>query len=156
MRSGRTEGEAAARVATAMLMRRHPMVMFLYALATLSGLVFVVGAAPPRSVDQLLPGTLVWMWNLALLAGGGTGLAATLLRDPLTGLLVERSAMLPLAAAALAYTMALVALGNVTVVLSAGIILAFAAAAIWRAVQITRLVGGRRTFRHWWRERRRR
>lgn len=117
------------------------MVLYLYALCVVSGLVYVAAGPAPNSVSALLPGSLVYLWGVSLAAGGVLALLSAWLRDPTTGLLIERVAMLPLAGATLVYAVALLSLGRLAVLPPAGMVVAFGAAAAWRAVQITRQVG---------------
>lgn len=117
------------------------MLLYLYGLCMLSGAAYFATGPNPGSVATLLPGSLVYLWYIALAVGGALGMVAALWPDPDTGLLIERAAMLPLGAATLVYAAALLVLGNVAVLLTAGIVAGFGAAAVWRTVQITRQVG---------------
>lgn len=120
------------------MMRRHPMAVFLYALAGVSGVTYFVVGAAPGSIDRLLPGTLVLSWYLALGVGGGAGIAAAIWRAPLTAVMIERVAMYPLGAAALVYATAIVIRSGFTGLLSALLVAGFGVAALLRAAQITR------------------
>jgi hypothetical protein len=121
------------------VLRRHPMVIYLHGLVAASGLAYLLGPHP-HSVDQLLPDGLSYLWYLSLAAGGVMGLVSAAWRDPLAGVLIERAAMLPLGGAALVYAVALLTLANLALLLNAGLIAGFGAAAILRALQITREV----------------
>jgi hypothetical protein len=119
-------------------MRRHPMAIYLYGLSALSGVTYLVVGAPPGSVSTLLPGVLSYSWYLSLALGGVAGLVAAVWREPLTAVMIERIAMVPLGAAAIVYAAALVLRGQLSLLFTAGIVAGFGVSALLRAAQITR------------------
>jgi hypothetical protein len=120
-----------------MMLRRHPLVIYLNAIVAASGVAYFFGP-PPGSVATLLPGGLASLWYGSLALGGATGLVSAAWPDALTGVLIERAAMWPLGMATLAYSVALVALAHLVALFTAGLVAGFGVAAILRALQITR------------------
>lgn len=88
--------------------RRRPHEVMLLAASALVGVVYLAGAAPPPStVEALLPGWVRLLWYGLLAAGGVLGLVGCWLPDQVTGLLLERVALLVGTAAILMWILAI-------------------------------------------------
>lgn len=118
--------------------RRDPMELMLLGLCLLSGLFYLAGAQPPSSVEQVMPGWLVWAWYASLTAAGGIGFAGNLWPgDVGTGLLVRLSGLLLASAAAAAFAIAAFSFAGGVALFGGGITFAWSLACLWKAKHIT-------------------
>jgi hypothetical protein len=118
--------------------RHRPHEVTLLAFSALLGMAFVVGARPPGSVEQLMPGWMRWGWYLLLLTSGTVGLASLAFRDIYTALTMERAAMFGQAAAFTMYGLAIFALGGWRGLAAGALCVALAVASMWRLRQVHR------------------
>ncbi|MFI2664895.1 hypothetical protein [Micromonospora carbonacea] len=124
-------------MATIVVTGRHrPHEVMFLALSALVGGVFVAGAKPPTSVEQLVAPWVLWTWYVLLLSSGLIGLASIAMADTYRALVLELAAMQGQTAAPLLYGVALLATGSAAVVLAAGFCLAWASASAWRGWQV--------------------
>jgi len=117
---------------------RNPLEIFLLALCVVSGIsnlvTLITTGATPDNPSPLVGGVFYVM----LVAGGIGGIAGAYWKDALTGVLIVRAAMMPVAASSMSYALSIEhRTGNW---LSAGIVAAFALTCAWRAWQITKHV----------------
>lgn len=116
---------------------RNPLELFLLGLCVFSGVVNGIRLfATGQTLDQT-PLWLAWSWYVLLIVGGLAGIVGAYWKDAITGVLIVRAAMWPVAAGAFMY--AIVLPGRVGVQ-TAALVAAFGACCAWRAVQITRHV----------------
>jgi hypothetical protein len=93
--------------------RQQPFEVLMLAFSVAAGAAFAAGARPPGSLERSLPAAVLTAWYGALLASGLVGLAGCYWRwDVVTGLLLERAAMLTAAAAGLVYVTGLFTVGG--------------------------------------------
>lgn len=119
---------------------RNPFEMFILAACILTGASTLFGGADPPALQQALPGWMVTVWSCVLCGGGALALGGVLTRSPGLGMLVERIGLVVLFGPALSYAAAIV-IANGTAGITSGVVTgSFAAAAIARAIQITRTV----------------
>lgn len=119
--------------------RRQPHQIFLCFWCVLAGILFLAGIAPaPGSIIRLLPTWVVWGWYLLLTAGGLIGVVGAFWprRRIYTGLQLERASMIFLAGGTCMYMIAMIAAAGVRATGAAGFLAAWAAACVWRALQI--------------------
>jgi hypothetical protein len=116
--------------------RPHEVVFLVF--SALIGAAFVAGVKPPGTIEQLMPGWILWSWYLLLLASGLVGVTALLLRCPYRALVLERAAMVGQVAAPALYGVALVSYGQAVAVFAGGFCAAWTGASAWRLWQITR------------------
>lgn len=115
--------------------RHRPHEQLLLAWSALLGAVYLIGAPPPASIIALLPTLAVKVWALALLVSGATGLAGCWWRGE-RGLGLELGGLLMNSGAMALYATAAFSIAGVRALLPAGIVLAWALANLWRAVQV--------------------
>lgn len=82
---------------------RHPFQVFFLGAAVLVGLQTALGTATPPSLKELLPHLFVLIWGWLLTAGGLFGIVASWVPDRITGLLMERIALVAIGGAQFAY-----------------------------------------------------
>ncbi|MEU6204602.1 hypothetical protein ABZ814_13555 [Micromonospora musae] len=116
--------------------RHRPHEVLFLVLSTVAGCAFVAGVKPPTTLEQLVPGWVLWTWYLLLLFSGAIGLASFALRDTYRALLLESAAMNGQAAAPLLYGLALVASGNGAAAFAIAFCATWAAASVWRGQQV--------------------
>lgn len=116
--------------------RHRPHEVWFLAFSAAIGVAFVAGIGPPGTVEQLMPGWVIWTWYVLLLISGVTGLASLVLRYPYQALVLERAAMWGQAAAPALYGLALLRFGH-TALFAVGFCVAWSAASVWRMVQIS-------------------
>lgn len=108
------------------------------AFSVAAGVAFVAGARPPGSLERSLPDVILTAWYVTLLVSGAVGLAGCYWRwDVVTGLLLERSAMLTAAAAGLVYVTALFTVGGWQATGAGFYVTAYLVASLVRARHIT-------------------
>jgi hypothetical protein len=118
--------------------RRPPERIWLLAVAVLAGGLYLAGFAPPPSVvDAALPHWVRPVWYSLLLSGGLIGLVGIWWRDVTTGLMLERVAMVWLAAGMIAYTISIVWFAGPPGVGAALFLGGWAAALLARTIQIS-------------------
>lgn len=118
---------------------RNPLEIFLLALCVVTGISNLIriatdGPSPGSATPPLLSGTFYAM----LILGGLGGIAGAYWRDAITGVLIVRASMIPVAASSLAYAIGFWYRGGA--LLTSVIIAAFAGTCAWRAWQITKHV----------------
>ena len=92
------------------------------------------------TLERALPDALVYGWYGLLASGSAIALVGVFWREPLAGLLIERSGLSALSASCLVYTFALIWVGGGNAVAAAGFVLGFAGASVVRAVDIGRIL----------------
>jgi len=118
--------------------RRRPHQVALLAVSLVLGVTFFAGwAPPPTTVDAVAPTWVRPLWYGLLLVSGGTGLVAAWLPDIRTGLLLERVAMLLSTPALALYIIPIFVVGGMRGVGAGAFLTFWAAANLWRIVQIT-------------------
>ncbi|WP_229401905.1 hypothetical protein [Micromonospora okii] len=124
-------------MATIVVTGRHrPHEVMFLVLSALVGVLFVAGARPPTSLEQLVAPWVLWTWYLLLLGSGVIGLVSIALPDAYRALVLELAAMHGQAAAPLLYGLALLSTGSGAVGFAAGFCAAWAAASVWRGWQV--------------------
>lgn len=118
--------------------RHRPHEILLLAVQVITGVAYTVGAPPPSSVAAFLPGWALLVWAVGLAVSGVLGLAGVL-----WSLRVEAAAMLLGAGALIWYAAALAPFGW-RALLAGAISAAWAAANLWRALQIRHDLRGAR------------
>jgi hypothetical protein len=118
--------------------RHRPHEILLLVVAVVTGVAYTVGAPPPASVAALLPGWAQLVWSVGLGLSGVVGLVGVL-RSPR----VEAAGMLLGTAAMIWYAVAVAPYGW-RALLAGAIAVAWAAANLWRAMQIRRDLKGAR------------
>lgn len=119
--------------------RRHPHEVFLLVFSIAGGLAFLLGSAPPSSLERALPAVVLYAWSWSLLLGGVLGLAGCYWRRNVElGLALERGGMMLATASGLLYVGAILSLAWPAGVGAAIYIGSYAAACLVRALQITR------------------
>jgi hypothetical protein len=119
--------------------RLHPHEVLFCVVALLTGVIYLLGAEAPNSVSALLPGWTVRLWAFGLAAHGLFALLGIVMR----WLVVEQVAMLAGALVLVWYAAGvgqLAATVGWRAALSAGILVAWSAANVWRAWQIYRML----------------
>lgn len=114
--------------------------LLIAALCLGSGLTLSLGAPPPSSVQNILPGWLVTCWGATLFLGALLIVIGVLMRHRnvstisrvLVGLRIERAGLVPLAAASAVFGLVIAVFGGWRGVLASGTYLAFAAACLFR------------------------
>jgi hypothetical protein len=112
--------------------RHRPHELLLLVVSVLTGTAYTVGAPPPGSLTALLPGWAVLVWSVGMVASGALGLAGAW-----RSLRVEAAGMLIGSAALIWYSAAVAPIGW-RASFACAISTAWAAANLWRAVQIHR------------------
>lgn len=120
--------------------RHRPHEVWFLAFSAAIGVVFVAGIRPPSTVEQLMPGWVIWTWYVLLLASGVAGLGSFVLRQPYQALVLERAAMWGQTIAPALYGLALLNFGH-TALFAAGFCVAWSGASVWRLVQIRTEIG---------------
>ncbi|TDB93484.1 hypothetical protein E1091_11840 [Micromonospora fluostatini] len=120
--------------------RHRPHEVMLLVLSAILGALFVAGAHPPTTVQQLVDPWVLWAWYLLLLGSGLLGLASIALPTTHRALTLELAAMYGQTAAPLIYGVALASTGSAAVGFAAGFCLAWAAASAWRGWQVWRSI----------------
>lgn len=120
-------------------LERNAVETFLLELCVLSGTGGIFGFGPPPSDN--LPPWLRLSWYVLLVLGGLTCVVGILLRDAIMGLAIERAGLVPVAGGATIYGVLVLVRGGATAY-SSVIIGLFVAHAIWRIVQVSRLLRG--------------
>ncbi|WP_416902769.1 hypothetical protein [Micromonospora echinospora] len=118
--------------------RHRPHEVLFLAFSAAVGGAFAVGARPPTTIEQLVPGWVLWSWYLLLLASGVIGLIGVAQANPYRALVLELAAMHGQVAAPLLYGLALLSTGQPTVGFAAAFCLTWAAASAWRGWQAYR------------------
>lgn len=118
----------------------NPLAAVLMLLSTLSGLALIFGVSRPSSITTLLPwwAATLWAWVIAL-----SGLAALIgmwWQPRVTGLLIEKTAVLVAGIGAFYYAVVTLFYAGQLAIFPAGMILAFSAACCARTVQISRFL----------------
>lgn len=116
--------------------RHRPHEALFLAFSAVSGVAFVLGGRPPNTLQQLLPGWLLWTWYLLLLASGLIGLVSITLSDLYRALVLERAAMVGQMAAPALYGIGLAATGQTSAVFASAACLTWTAASAWRGWQV--------------------
>lgn len=118
--------------------RHRPHEQLLLAYSALVGAAYLASGAPaPPSMRAILPEAAVTVWAVALVVSGVAGFVGCWWRGE-RGLGVEFGALLMNAGTLVVYSMAAFTAGGLNALLPGGIVLAWAAANIWRAVQTLR------------------
>lgn len=120
--------------------RHRPHEQLLLAYAALLGASYLVGAPVPPSVTGLLPPGGVTVWAVVLAVSGVAGLVGCWWRGE-RGLGVELGALLMNAGALLLYSTAVFLVAGWRALLPGGLVAAWAAANMWRAIQIRSDIG---------------
>lgn len=117
-----------------MIRRRDPRELMLLGLCLLSGLSYVAGGDGPSSVEEVMPGWLVYAWYVALVAAGVVGIVGNVWRGHLgTALLIRLAGQLLAAGPAGAYSVTALVFAGLPALYPAGIVLGFAGACLWTA-----------------------
>lgn len=124
--------------------RRHPYQVFTAALLVVGGLPILLGGPKPGSINAYLPPALVYVWSAVLVAGGAALVAAAVVSSPVTALYFERVAHGPVAAMCFVYAGSVAAVTGLRGVFAAGLVAGVAAAAVVRAVQVSRTLAALR------------
>lgn len=117
--------------------RHRPHEILLLAVQVITGVAYSIGAPPPTSMAALMPAWALLVWAVGLAVSGVLGLAGVVWSPR-----VEAAAMLIGAAALIWYAGALVPFGW-RALLAGAISIAWAAANLWRALQIRNDLEGR-------------
>lgn len=115
---------------------RHPFQTFILALCIVSGAPMALGQITAGSINEKLPEPLVIAWGIMLVLGSGTALFGTYWRNYATSLTLERVGLWSTGVAALVYGVCILSTRNAGGLVATGIILAFGAACISRALDI--------------------
>lgn len=116
--------------------RRHPHQVLVAALLVVSGLPILLGGPQPGSINETLPGPLVYLWASAIVAGGAMVVAAAIV-GPLAALYLELIADPPLSLMCLVYASAVWTVAGlrgavpVALVMAAGLAFAVRARQVW-------------------------
>lgn len=117
---------------------QQPFEVFLLFLSVLTGAAFLSGVRPPTSLEHSLDHWVVQMWFSVLVLSGVIGLCGCFWPGNIvTGLLLERSAMLLAVAAGLIYAMGLLASAGWGAVGTAASVIAYILACLVRIGGIT-------------------
>lgn len=116
---------------------RNPFELFMLSWCVVAGIGSLASPGPPQTLIAALPDWVVTGWAIILIACGATALIGVMLRSPSWGLLLERSALIPLAGAAFGYVIALWAVNGDRAFAFCVIVGAFGLAAAARAAQIS-------------------
>lgn len=109
------------------------MEMMLLGLCLLSGATYLAGAEAPSSVEEVMPGWLVVAWYTLLAAAGAVGILGNAWPGRFDTALQVRIAGLFIASGpAAAYAMAALTFAGWPALFPAGLVLAFAAACLWK------------------------
>jgi hypothetical protein len=125
----------------ALMARPAPHKLLLLAVQVILGVAYTVGVPPPTSVSATQPPLAVHLWALAMLVSGSVGLIANVYRrlGLSMALRLERGAMDLGAAAMMLYAVSLIGYAGLSRALASALICLFwAAANIWRGLQIRR------------------
>lgn len=118
--------------------RRRPHQVALLAVSLVLGVTFFAGwAPPPTTVDAIASTWVRPLWYGLLLASGTVGLVAAWLPDIRTGLLLERVAMLLSTPALALYIIPIFVIAGWRGVGAGAFLIFWAAANVWRIVQIS-------------------
>lgn len=120
--------------------RRHPYQVYTGALLVIGGLPSLVGAHKPGSINAYLPMLLVYVWAAVVVAGGAVIVAAAVAKSPVTGLYLERVAHGPIAMMCAVYAGSVMALAGFRAAFAASLTAGIAAAAVVRAVQVSKTI----------------
>jgi hypothetical protein len=115
--------------------RHRPHEQLLLAYGALSGAVFLAGAPEPAGIAAVMPGAVVTLWAVGMVVSGVVGLVGNWWRGE-RGQVLEAGGLLVGAGSLLIYAATAVAAAGTRAMFPAGIILAWFAANLWRAVQI--------------------
>ena len=120
------------------LASRHPLVGFLLALCTLTGVVQIVAGARPGSIQDQLDPTMQVVWSALLASGSLVALVGIYWRGPSLKIALELESigMSALALAGIVYAVAIILVAPVDGMLTWSIILGFAGACIARRQKI--------------------
>jgi hypothetical protein len=121
---------------------RHPIVLFFLAFVALYGLTVILGAKAPNPIEARLDQLQVRVWGVSLFGGGGAFLIGLVLQSTTRvatftkGVAFEQVGAASMGAAAILYSVALMAAAGWSGAFSAGTTLAFGAACIYRWIDI--------------------
>ena len=118
--------------------RHRPHEVMFLVLSALAGGLFVAGAKPPTSLEQLVEPWVLWTWYLLLLGSGVIGLASIALPDTYRALVLEVAAMIGQMTAPLLYGLALLSTGSPAAAFAIAFCLTWAWASAWRGWQVWR------------------
>ena len=116
---------------------RHPFQLWVLG-AFLVGGVGVLLGPDPSSMDALVPDAIATAWAVILVLAAVGGLTAAVWPDPATSWLIERTALLPVGFAALAYSVAVWNVAGQRGLVSALLIAGVGIASLRRAWEVTR------------------
>jgi hypothetical protein len=121
--------------------RRRPHEVMLLAASAIVGVAYLLGAAPPPStLEQILVERAGWvrpLWYGLLAASGLLGLVGCWLPDQVTGMLLERTAMLLSTAAILMWVLAIWWVAGAPGFGGLAFFALWGTANVWRSAQIT-------------------
>jgi len=117
--------------------RHRPHEQLLLAYGTFSGAIYLLGAPPPSSLVAVIPHWLVLLWSAGLVVSGVVGLIGCWWRGA-RGLQLEQGGMLVGAGSLLIYVVSAFTFAGPRALFAAGVVLMWAAANVWRAVQCHR------------------
>ncbi|MEU5549192.1 hypothetical protein ABZ738_05435 [Micromonospora sp. NPDC047793] len=124
-------------MATIVVTGRHrPHEVMFLALSAVVGALFVAGARPPGTIEQLVDPWVLWTWYVLLLGSGIIGLISIAMANTYRALVLELAAMHGQVAAPLLYGLALLSTGSPRVSFAAGFCLTWAVASAWRGWQV--------------------
>lgn len=103
-----------------------------------SGMAALLNIGEPITLIRLMPRFMVDVWGWNLMLGGLLGLIAPWWRDRITGLLLERVALLCLGGITAVYAVALYVIWGSQAVMSIPLTGSITVASLWRVVHINR------------------
>jgi hypothetical protein len=125
---------------------RHPFQFWALTACFLSGVASAIGPGKPGTMQELLPDYMVDLWGWTMMVGGLLGLIAGFWKDRITGLLMERLALLTIGGVTLVYGVVVLAVGGLGATTAGTFCLSMSVASFWRVVHVNREL---RTLSRW-------
>lgn len=117
---------------------RHPFQVWILAACLISGISTAVFDAGPATLRELLPVWAFWLWGAVLMMGGFFGLLGAFWEDRITGLLMERLALIAISGGSMVYAVTVVSLAGKVGYTTAAYTMSVGIAGFWRVRHINR------------------